>query len=668
MFDNKSNHTFGFLSGGGVSGELIRSIDWSAHPLGSADRWPQSLKSALNILLNSRFPMFLYWGKDLISFYNDSYASILSKIGKDVTAIGRPGEECWTDTWDSIKPEIDQVLINGEASWSENRSISLTGNQTSREVYLTSSYSPVIDEDGNRIGVFVVCNETSDEIKTLQALKESETNFRNLIIQAPVGILILSGERFIVDLVNDNYLELVGKQRADFINKPLWHGLPEVESQGFDALLKEVMRTGIPYYGKEQPVLVIRNGIKETIYVNFAYEPLKEVNRRSSRIFVIATDVTAQVVSKQQIEVAEERARLAVEAVNLGTFDLNLVTGEMGTSERLDHIFGFDKHVSRADYVGMIHPDDRTIRIKAHRKALETGRIFYEVRVIHKDASIHWVRIEGKVYYGDYDKPIRILGTVQDITMLVKTEEQLLKANQDLQHALKEQQEIQKQKDNFLGIASHELKTPVTSIKAYAQLLEKILTAKGGDQEAGMMRKMDAQINRLTSLITNLLDVTRMNAGQMEFKRERFDLNELVASIAEELQRSAAKHLIVLNLQEVGDIYGDSERLGQVVINLVSNAIKYSPKADRVEITSRREAETVVVCIKDFGIGIAEDKLNKVFEQFYRINEDPQNTFPGIGLGLFISSEIIKREGGKLWVESVIGHGSTFCFSLPLKQ
>ncbi|NNU33473.1 HAMP domain-containing histidine kinase [Mucilaginibacter sp. S1162] len=229
-----------------------------------------------------------------------------------------------------------------------------------------------------------------------------------------------------------------------------------------------------------------------------------------------------------------------------------------------------------------------------------------------------------------------------------------------------EQKHIQQQKDDFIGIASHELKTPVTSIKAYTQVLEKMLLKKGETKEAAMITRMDGQINRLTSLISDLLDVTKINSGKLQFNDREFDFVPMVQDLIEDLQRTTEKHTLIENHTDIGIVFGDKERIGQVITNLITNAIKYSPQADKIVITTSLKDGEVILCVEDFGIGIAEDKLNKVFEQFYRVSGDMQHTFPGLGLGLYISSEIIKREGGKIWVNSIVGKGSTFCFSIPL--
>lgn len=468
--------------------------------------------------------------------------------------------------------------------------------------------------------------------------------------------------------------------------------------------------------------------------------------------------------------------RLAIDAVGLGTYDLDLETGDMITSTRFANIFGFESPVPRARYIESFHPDDLIIRNEAHEDAKKIGRLYYEARVIWPDQTIHWVRVEGRVYFHE-DHPIRILGTILDTTdqknsreeqqKLAKqiAENELLLRNitkaaptglwmsdengeityinqtwidwtglsyesnlgtgwlnaiiaeertrvgeqllSDLKNRgnfevefrighidntqhwcvatgkpqynvngsfvgyigacvdITEQKNLQLQKDNFISIASHELKTPVTSIKAYTQVLEKMLLKKGDITEAGMIGKMDKQLNRLNSLIGDLLDVTKINAGKLQFNDQYFDFNTHVVELIDDLQPALDKHLLIKDLKFTGSVFGDPERIGQVIVNLITNAVKYSPNTTKIVIETKKKNQDAILCVKDFGIGIAEKNLDRVFEQFYRVSGNMQHTFRGLGLGLYISSEIIKREKGKIWVTSQEGKGSTFCFSIP---
>ncbi|MBC7422317.1 MAG: HAMP domain-containing histidine kinase, partial [Ferruginibacter sp.] len=224
----------------------------------------------------------------------------------------------------------------------------------------------------------------------------------------------------------------------------------------------------------------------------------------------------------------------------------------------------------------------------------------------------------------------------------------------------------QQQKDDFLGIASHELKTPVTTIKAYSHLLQEILLQKGDIKEASLVTKMGTQVNRLTNLIADLLDVTKINAGKLQLNNTRFEFNTLVKDIVEDIQNTVPKINIQKDFNQTGIVYVDKERIVQVITNLITNAIKYSPGTNKIIVHTSVKNKEIILSVQDFGVGIPASHQLKVFEKFYRVSGDMQHTFPGLGLGLYISSEIIKRVGGRIWVNSVEGEGATFCFALPV--
>ena len=187
-----------FLAGGGEMGKHMRTKDWSKTAVGDPDTWPQSLRTTISIILNSKFPMFLFWGTELVCFYNDAYRPSLGKEGKHPHILGSKGEDYWPEIWHIIKPLIDQVLEEGSATWSENQLIPIYRNGKIEDVYWTFSYSPVHDESGNPAGVFVTCVETTEAIITRLKLEESkdklqfaidaaayskiENRFRNIVI------------------------------------------------------------------------------------------------------------------------------------------------------------------------------------------------------------------------------------------------------------------------------------------------------------------------------------------------------------------------------------------------------------------------------------------------------------------------------------------------------
>lgn len=238
------------------------------------------------------------------------------------------------------------------------------------------------------------------------------------------------------------------------------------------------------------------------------------------------------------------------------------------------------------------------------------------------------------------------------------------KLYEEVKNDITERIEADKKKDEFISIASHELKTPVTSLKAYTQILKSTFDDAQDQPAVEMLSKMDKQIDKLTALIVDLLDVTKIDKGEMVFSMEEFDFNEAVKEIAEEMQRTSKTHRIILELSDCDPVKGDRNRIGQVIVNFISNAIKYSPGGDHILIRTFCINNKVKLTVHDEGIGIPKEEHGNIFRRFFRVSGKNNYTFPGMGLGLYISSEIIKRHNGRIFFESDEGKGSTFSFEI----
>ena len=228
-----------------------------------------------------------------------------------------------------------------------------------------------------------------------------------------------------------------------------------------------------------------------------------------------------------------------------------------------------------------------------------------------------------------------------------------------------ERKELEVQKEIFLGMVSHELKTPVTSIKGFAQLLQKRFSKRGDVQSANLLGKMDAQLNKLTTLINDLLDKTIMEIGKLKSNPVSFAIDDLACEIVEQMQLTTETHHLLIDGTARRQVFGDMERIGQVLINLLSNAIKYAPDAETILVRAVSQQEVVTVSVQDFGMGISQQIQEHIFERFYRGERLAQKNIAGLGLGLYISREIIQRQGGQMKVESTPGKGSTFSFTIP---
>jgi len=231
-----------------------------------------------------------------------------------------------------------------------------------------------------------------------------------------------------------------------------------------------------------------------------------------------------------------------------------------------------------------------------------------------------------------------------------------------------QQKLIDQQKEDFIGVASHELKTPVTSIKAYTELLQEMCNEGDYASGAPLIKKMGGQVDRLIELVHSLLDTTKLVEGGLALHLEEFNLSDLIEECVENLQRGAISHQIVIQCEEDISIYADHDRISQVLTNLISNALKYSPNGGQVTVDCCKTAEGIRVGVRDEGIGISKEMQAKVFGRFFRVNDANANTFPGMGLGLYIAYNIMQRHGGKIWIESELGKGCVFYFVLPYRK
>jgi len=308
----------------------------------------------------------------------------------------------------------------------------------------------------------------------------------------------------------------------------------------------------------------------------------------------------------------------------------------------------FEESMGR-DWMVVIHPDD--MKERAFTKAF-ADRVPYRSKSRFRNAQgeYRWMYIQGNPIFnnGIFEG---FIGSLTDITDQIHAEDAIL--------------ELMYKKDEFLSIASHELRTPLTSIKAYAQLLAK--TANPDEKSFPFINKTLIHVARLEKLINDLLDVSRINSGKMDYDLEVFQFEDLLKNSVEAFRDVTPRHKVILSNMAQGFVMADRQRIEQVFNNLLNNAAKYSPDADTIEVNAITENGYVIVSVHDHGVGIAKQDWGLLFERFYR-SEKTYNKFQGLGLGLFISSEIVKRHHGEIWVDSEPGNGSTFYFKLPLYQ
>jgi two-component system sensor histidine kinase/response regulator len=305
--------------------------------------------------------------------------------------------------------------------------------------------------------------------------------------------------------------------------------------------------------------------------------------------------------------------------------------------------------------------------ISGYSKAKDTAIIFLsaantDFRFIAKGYS------SGGLDY--ITKPVDINILLLRIKTFYRIYEQSRKLNEAQEALLEEiafRKEAERKKDEFISIASHELKTPLTSVKGYIQLLERGIAKGNLELVKSHIRKAEHQIEKLNSLIADLLDISKIESGKLKFNQSYFDIDEMVKGLIEVFQQSNSEVQIIKNGQANCKIFGDEMRIEQVVINFLTNAIKYSPDTEKIYVNIKATDDEICLGVKDFGIGMKPDQTKRVLEKFYRVEETSQR-FQGLGIGLYICEEIIRRHNGEIKVESIYGEGSEFSFTLPINQ
>ena len=226
-----------------------------------------------------------------------------------------------------------------------------------------------------------------------------------------------------------------------------------------------------------------------------------------------------------------------------------------------------------------------------------------------------------------------------------------------------EQKLHERKKDEFISVASHELKTPITSLKTLVQTAETLLTRKGDKKTSELLVRADKQIDRLNHLVLKLLDVSRIQEGRVALQKSRFNLTELILEIADEAQVVGGQKIIVSSVNDLR-VNADRDRIGRVLSNLLSNAIKYSSPRSEIMIKTAKRPDSVLISVRDFGKGIAKEDRSKIFDRYYQSNKNDHTKDYSLGLGLYISKEIVELHGGRIWVKSN-ENGSTFYFTIP---
>jgi len=565
---------YGFMAGGGAMGALMRGLDWSKTSFGPVEDWSQALKSAVTICLGSRFPMVLYWGPERALIYNDAWSPVLGQ--KHPWALGRPGWEVWSEIWDIIGPMFDQVMEQGEATWSADQLLPLNRFGYVEECYFYYSYSPVRGGEGRVEGVFTAVAETTSRVLTerrerlLRELSERALETRTVEEALAAAVAVLSAT-------------------------------PE-----------------------EAPFCV-------------AYQ-LAEGGRLLRRLAMGGTDPGAA-LCPGSIPVGEPEASL------LPVRDA-IATGLPAVLDGLASRHGFalpgtpwPEPVEQVLVVPVLSPRSSephgllVAGISPRRRLDDAYRTLFERAAAHVSTSI----LNAEAYAAE-------------------------------RRRAEELAELDRAKTAFFSNASHEFRTPLTL------MLGPVEDMLGAAPDAERLEVGRSELDlvhrnglRLLKLVNTLLDFSRIEAGRVHAQVQPLDLASLTAELASTfrsaMQRAGLEYQVTCApLPE--PVWVDREMWEKVVLNLISNAFKYT-LAGGVAVRLEVAGDAALLSVADTGTGIPPAELPRIFERFHRIEGQRGRTYEGTGIGLSLVQELVHLHGGTVQVDSAEGRGSTFTVRLP---
>jgi PAS domain S-box-containing protein len=405
--------------------------------------------------------------------------------------------------------------------------------------------------------------------------------------------------------------------------------------------------------GKEYYEAACKNKNGHTIYISFTAFPITDQNGKVVEISQFAKDISGLKIAYEKQNILAAIVNSSDDAIISKTLDGIITSWNQAATK----MFGYSEKEAIGKHISLIIPKDRlpeeTIIIENIRAGNKIDH--FETIRISKDGSERQLSITVSPVKDNKGKIIGASKIARDISTRIEAEKQH-------QLYLERLHELNHYKDEFMVMASHELKTPLTIILASLQILEMEMS---NDVRSEFVEKTIKQVKKLSGLITNLLDVSKIQAGKLVLDTSEIDINNLVEEIVNNLQHTTKNQSLQYNKKgKPLLVNGDKERLAQVLINIIGNALKYSGENGKIFISAVRKGKNIVVNILDEGIGITNKDLENVFLRFYR-GSGPASSYSGSGVGLYISSEIIKSHKGKIWAESEIGKGSSFHFSIP---
>lgn len=641
----------------------------------------------LQALVSSPAPTAIYSGENMvIRFANQG---MLELWGKDSSVIGKPLMEAipelegqpflslllqvWrTGQTYSVTEAPARLIKNGKEvlDYFDYEYKALTDRQnkvwcivnTAVNVTATREYVAQIRDKEERehalneemAATLEELTSTNEELhNSMRELAQSREYIRTVIEQAPVGIAMLKGPELIIEIANPAILKIWGREESDVIGHPHKTARPELEGQPVNQWLTDVYSSGKSKINNEFTVLLRdKDGLREAI-VNSIYQPIFNEDGTVSGVLVILEEITQQVLERRKNENDQQMLTLAIDAGQLATFYYQPANNLFSGNTLLKKWFGLssDQFLDLGVALEVIIPEDRERVSKAITNALSKdsdGHYFIEYLIRNnQEQKVRLLQANGRVFYDKKGNPTSLNGTLRDIT---------------------EQKKEEKRKDDFMGMVSHELKTPLTSLKGYLQLLQRIEAGTEDLKKRHILDRSVIQVDYMNNMINGFLNVSRLESGQLYIQKVIFDIDSLFNELEQDLLLTHHSRNFIFRRSGPASILADRDKVLQILHNLIANAVKYSP-TDSPIITEYQivDDDHIKISVQDKGIGIDLNDQQRIFERYYRVKDNSNPTISGFGIGLYLCKEIVELHAGTIEVESVRNEGTTFSFILPIK-
>lgn len=488
--------------------------------------------------------------------------------------------------------------------------------------------------------------------KAITNLTESKDKIQNIldIVGEGIGITDAAGNIVYTNKHNQEIFKLDENSMLTLSNvSPEWNNrradgssLPPDEHP-----ISVAITTGSPVFDH---ILLISDQQGNSKYLRMNAMPIKDIDGNVNGAIGSFADITESYLLQQRLKESENSLKAAISSANLGTWHMSVQTRKLVASTRMKELFGFypDEPMSFTAAVGQIAESHRQEVINIMNSSISKDKPYeFEYPIVgHHDKKLRWVCATIQTYKDPGNLNISYLsGTIADIT---------------------EKKMDEQRRTDFVGMVSHELRNPLTAIKAYVHLLNRGAKKDNDSGLADKMSKIDHQVKRMENLISGFLDAARLGEGKINLIKSQFDMADLVKCAEEECLTMITSHRLIFEPSEIAFVEADRNKVEQVMTNFINNAVKYSPSNTSIIVNCYTKDGFVHFAVKDQGMGIPAKDQPYIFNRFYRVESDAMKNTKGFGMGLYICKEIIERHNGQIGLESTEGSGSTFWFTLPL--